>query len=390
MARRDQINQRIHSFNRNKELTRQLNNEEEGNGHDENDYHISSNSVKVDLIFQKNVADGKVFIKPKDKNSKSSLLHPVVTHEMLALKLEDYITVDGDPHKKKIFQNFMDGDVTCSCRLLSMLTLKSSSGDSFTIHCNGRTVRNKTTERSNQTTNAVFSTVEVQFSERVYDARVLGLVLLAGNTLSGPREFIFLVVFCMDKIGSMKERQKNIHDEVYGYLDLQGGQKDEMDIQVIEHECIIGPTCMIPLYRNSSRITELFCREEKLSDFTSKLHKKHWIFLKINIPERFSKAARWRDIESRIEMLQKQEVSSRKNTSGGRIFSTTEIQELVKYGLSDEDLKSIDDFQRANDREEVIEADAHDDDDDDDVDDNDDNDDDNVSFNDDCNGDNDI
>lgn len=355
MARRDQINERIMSFNRNKEcIVRQASIEE-----DEDNYRINSNSVKVDLSFVINEAEKKVFIKPKEKQSKELLLHPVVTPEMLALKLEAYIISENDDLKTEIFQNFKESKGFCTCRLLSMLTLKSGSEEAFTIHSNGRTVINRTTERSNQMTNSVFSTVEVQFHDRVYDARVLGILQLTDRRHQrNPTEFIFLIVFCMDKIQSSSQRgdeQKYIHDEVYQYIDLENGLTHEMDIQIIDPVCVIGPTCMIPLYRSNPKsnpepsITELLCHDEKLNDFTSKNHKKYWKFLKINIPIKYSKAARWADKELRIHALDKADFEKSKLSSS---FSTSaEIipfsAQMFKYALDDEDLQVVDDFQQA-------------------------------------------
>ena len=350
MARRDQMNQRVMSFIRNKEdIVRQANIEPSIEDDEEN-YRISSNSVKVDLNFVINEADQKVFIKPKEKQKKHLLLHPAVPPDMLAVKLEDYIISENDDLKKEIFQNFKRKSEDCSCRLLSMLTLKSGTDEAFTIHSNGKTVINRATERSNQMTQSVFSTVEVQFDERVFDARVLGILQLTDQR--NQTEFIVLIVFCMDKIRSSSQRvdeQKYIHDEVYQYIDLANGRKNEMDIQIIDPACVIGPTCMIPLYRTNPSInpepsiTEVLCHDEKFNDFTSKNHKK-WKFLKINIPMKYSKAARWADKVSRIHALDKVDFEKRKHSSDESIPFRAQ---MFKYALGHEDLMIVDDFQQA-------------------------------------------
>jgi hypothetical protein len=197
-------------------------------------------------------------------------------------------------------------------------------------------------------TQSVFSTVEVQFDDRVFDARVLGILQLTDQrNKKNPTEFVVLIVFCMDKIRSSSQRvdeQKYIHDEVYQYIDLANGKRDEMDIQIIDPACVIGPTCMIPLYRSNPNnnpepsITELLCHDEKYNDFTSKNHKKYWKFLKINIPIKYSKAARWADKVSRIHALDKVEDSDESIPFRAQMF---------KFALRHEDLEIVDDFQQA-------------------------------------------
>jgi hypothetical protein len=336
------------SFSRNKE---HIANIEANFEDDEENYRINSNSVKVDLSFVINEADRKVFIKPKDKQTKHLLLHPAVTADMLAVKLEDYIISESHDLKREIFQNFKRKSEDCSCRLLSMITLKSGSDEAFTIYCNGKTVINRATERSNQMTQSVFSTVEVQFDDRVFDARVLGILQLTDQRYQ--TEFIFLIVFCMDKIRSSSQRvdeQKYIHDEVYQYIDLANGKKNEMDIQIIDPACVIGPTCMIPLYRSNPSInpepsiTELLCHDEKFNDFTTRTHKKYWTFLKINIPMKYSKAARWADKVSRIHALDKVDFEKRKHSTDESIPFRAQ---MFKYVLGHEDLEIVDDFQQA-------------------------------------------
>ena len=360
MARRDQMNQRVMSFIRNKEdIVRQANIEPSIEDDEEN-YRISSNSVKVDLNFVINEADQKVLIKPKEKQKKYLLLHPAVPPDMLAVKLEDYIISENDDLKKEIFQNFKRKSEDCSCRLLSMLTLKSGTDEAFTIHSNGKTVINRATERSNQMTQSVFSTVEVQFDERVFNARVLGILQLTDQrNKKNPTEFIVLIVFCMDKIqssGQGVDEQKYIHDEVYQYIDLANGRKNEMDIQIIDPACVIGPTCMIPLYRSNPNnnpepsITELLCHDEKYNDFTSLNHKKYWKFLKINIPIKYSKAARWADKVSRIHALDKVEDFEKRKHSSSSSISDESIPfraQTFKFALGHEDLEIVDDFQQA-------------------------------------------
>jgi hypothetical protein len=262
----------------------------------------------------------------QNKESTHSLLHPLAA-ETLASTLDGHINHpdETDKEKQDIFKRFMQGDKSCTLRALSMISLERGD-DSFIIYCDEKNLTNKTIEKDNQMTQAVFSTVEVrqaqvaEGSAVTLNARILGILQLRRTKSNAEyKEYIFLNVLYMEPIGSDKsveDQSRNIHDKLYTYKGRwEDNKPNELDHQIVELDSVTRPVCMIPLYHNADKNHHtIFSYEEKLSDFFGgrKGPWKNWQFLEINIPGKYSKSDRWNDFDNRMVPLQSKEPSTSK------------------------------------------------------------------------------
>jgi hypothetical protein len=389
MAKRAQLNDRIESF------CARMKKQNLGHGiavPEGQQYRVSRNAFKVDLrcIEKQNE---KVIVTTADnehssQNNKSthSLLHPLAA-ETLASTLDGHINHadETDKEKQDIFKDFVQGDKSCTLRALSMVSLERGE-DSFIIYCDEKNLTNKTIEKDNQMTQAVFTTVEVrqalvaEGTAMTLNARILGILQLRRTKSNSEyKEFIFLDVLYMEPIGrikSVEDQSRNIHDKLYTYKGRwEDGKPYELDHQIVELDSVTRPVCMIPLYHTAEKINKntIFSYEEKLSDFYGGLRGpcKNWQFLEVNIPGKYSKSDRWNDFDNRMIPLQSKEPS------------------IYKFALQQADLQKVETFlneyKNANNRDRLSQNEDEDDDnkDDDEESDDDDDDDDDDEDNDD-------
>ena len=341
MAKRAQLNDRIESF------CARMKKQKLGHGiavPEGHQYRVSRNAFKVDLRCIEKQNENKVIVATVNNEqikSTHSLLHPLAA-ATLASTLDGHINdpAETDKEKQDIFKRFMQGDKACTLRALSMVSLERGE-DSFIIYCDEKNLTNKTIEKDNQMTQAVFSTVEVrqapvaEESAMTLNARVLGILQLrCTKSKAEYKEYIFLDVLYMEPIGSDKrveDQSRNIHDKLYTYKGRWEDDKpNELDHQIVELDSVTRPVCMIPLYHTAEKSNKntIFSYEEKLADFYGGLRGpcKQWQFLEVNIPGKYSKSDRWNDFDNRMVPLQSKEPS------------------VSKFALQQADLQKIETF----------------------------------------------